>query len=267
LLVPQPQAGEPTLEESGAVMAKLGRNRIPLALMTLLGMSLEGCADRTGVTPAQIRSRMRHAAGGETPEWEKAIERALDGRVSFEFHDTPLAEVTRSLRETTRANILLDPAIVKDHGGPAITLTMSNARFGAALGRIMGLAGTDFVVKNRAILISTPEVIKASELELKIYDARDLVLGEAAPLPWKLETHGARDVQKRADVGLDGLTPSKLVEMVRARIGASEWSQELGTSVEERGGKLVVMQRPEAHAEIARFLKALRQQGIPEQEE
>jgi len=245
----------------------LGRNRMPLALIVLLGMALEGCRDRADITPAQVRRRRKHAAGGEKPEWEKAIERALDGRVSFEFHEEPLSEVARSLQAMTRTTVILDPRVVEDHGGPPITLTMSNARFATALGRIMGLAGTDFVVKNRAIFISTPEVIKASDLELRIYDARDLVLGEAAPLPWKLETQVARDMQKRADVGLDGLTPSKLVEMVRTRIGASEWSQELGTSVEARGGKLVVMQRPEVHTEIARFLQSLRQQGVSEQEE
>ncbi|MHC4502634.1 MAG: hypothetical protein ACYTFI_04955 [Planctomycetota bacterium] len=264
--VPQPQAGEPTLEESGAVTATLGRDKMALALMALLGMALEGCADRTGITPAQIRSRMRHAAGCELPEWEKAIERALDGRVSFEFHGEPLSEVAGSLQAMTRTTVIVDPRVVLDHGDPTVTLKMSNARFRVALRRILKLVGMDFLIMDGAIFISTPEGI-IGYMQLRIYDVRDLVVWEEDPHPWPARMRAAREVPRGESARQEGLSDPELVEMVRERVLPGEWSEKLGTSIEGRHGKLIVMQRPYVQKEIARFLKALRQQEGPRQEE
>ncbi len=251
---------------SGGVMAMLGRNRRPLALMVLLGIALGGCTDRADVTPAQIRRRRKLAAGGEMPEWEKAIEQALDGRVSFEFHEEPLFEVVKSLQVMTRTNVILDPRVVEDHGGPAITLKMSDVRFRVALGRIMKLSGMDFIITNQAILISTPEAIIAN-VQLRIYDVRDLVVWEEDAHPWFARARAAREVPRGEDARQEGLSDSEFVEMVRARVRPREWSEELGISIVGRHGRLVVMQRPYVHLEIERFLESLRQQGVPEQEE
>jgi len=247
-------------------MAMLGQNKIPLALIVLLGSALEGCRDRADITPAQIRRRRKHAAGGEMPEWEKAIERALDGRVSFTFYEEPLSEVVRSLQAMTRTNVILDPHVVEDHGDPAITLKMSNARFRVALGRIMKLAGMDFVVMNRAIFISTPEKIMFNVV-LEIYDVRDLVVWDVDPHPWPARVSAARGVPKGESARREGLSDSELVEMVRARVLPGEWSEVLRTSIEGRYGRLVVMQRPYVHKEVARFLKSLRERAARERGE
>src|SRR6185295_11822536 len=56
------------------------------------------------------------------------------------------------------------------------------------------------------------------------------------------------------------LTPTvaNISEMIRTRVRPESWDAALGTSIEERGGKLVVMQRPEIHALVDQLLSNFR---------
>lgn len=53
-------------------------------------------------------------------------------------------------------------------------------------------------------------------------------------------------------------TVTNIADMIRNRVRPDSWDAALGTSIEERGGKLVIMQQDEVHAEIRALLSAFR---------
>jgi len=53
-------------------------------------------------------------------------------------------------------------------------------------------------------------------------------------------------------------TLTNIADMIRNRVRPESWDPALGTSIEERGGKLVVMQRPEVHQLVNKLLSDFR---------
>ena len=54
------------------------------------------------------------------------------------------------------------------------------------------------------------------------------------------------------------VSASALAEQIQSHIEPVSWAAELGTSIEERGGALYIMQTPEVHGKIDSFLAELR---------
>ncbi len=204
------------------------------------------------------------------PQWKKDIRRQLDRRVTFEFVDTPLEEAINFLQTLTKVNMILDPAAFSG-GGDAqvpITLKVSDMELGLALKWILRLAELDYTLKNEAVFISTPENL-AGEVDLKIYDVRDLT-ESITQFPGPEIVIGAGTAGGSGAGGIGGILTaessggtmfeaSSLAEMIQTRIKPDSWAAEFGTSIEDRDGRLVVMQRPEIHRLIDQLLRSLRE--------
>jgi len=204
----------------------------------------------------------------DEPSWKKEIRKQMDRRVTFEFVDTPLEEAINFLQTLTKVNMILDPNAFTGGGGAdvPITLKVSDMELSLALKWILRLAELDYTLKNEAVFISTPQNL-AGEVELKIYDVRDLTEqitqfpgpeivigtgggGAASGFGPVLTGGGGGSVAFGAD---------SLAEMIQTRIRPDSWAAELGTSIEDREGRLVVMQRPEVHRLIEQLLRSLRE--------
>lgn len=209
------------------------------------------------------------AAEAAEPQWKRQIRKMLERRVTFEFVDTPLQEAIQFLQTLTKTTIILDPMALEDTTatGTPITLRVNDMSLGLALRWILRLADLDFTLKDEAVYISTPQRL-AGEVELKIYDVRDLtytltqfpgpeiVLAEAEATGWGGAAGGAISLDDSVDV--TAFEPGSLGDLIRERVRPTEWAAELGTSIEEREGKLVVMQKPEIHRLISQLLKTFR---------
>ena len=199
------------------------------------------------------------------PEWSRDIRRKLERKVSFEFVDTPLSEAVQFLQTLTKINMILDPNAVEMRGNTPINLKVSNMTLNLALDWILRLADLNYALRDSALFISTRERLRTA-VTLRIYDVRDLT--EDVPdypgpeLELTTDSGGARGGGGGlVIVGTDteeGVTATTLAEMIRERVRPGEWAAELGTSIEERGGKLVVMQRPEVHKLIDKLLESFR---------
>ena len=66
------------------------------------------------------------------PEWKKVVKEQMEKRISFDFVDTPLADVVAFLNNLTGVNMVLDPAAVEGDDVP-VTLKVNDMRLGAAL--------------------------------------------------------------------------------------------------------------------------------------
>jgi general secretion pathway protein D len=202
----------------------------------------------------------------EQPEWSREIERKLERKVSFEFSETPLTEAVTFLQTLTKVNIIIDPESAEQKGSTPITLKVTNMTLRLALDWILKLADLDYALSDYAIFVSERENLKGN-VTLRIYDVRDLT--EKVPnFPGPdlmLEVGGSGSsggapglMLIDADMNEDEVTADSLAEMIEERVRPGEWDDALGTSIEQRSGKLVVMQRPEVHRLIARLLESFR---------
>jgi type II secretory pathway component GspD/PulD (secretin) len=156
--------------------------------------------------------------------------------------------------------MVLDPG-AKAGGERQITLRMNQATLSLALEWILKLAGLDYELRDNAVFISTPDQLKP-EVKMIIYDVQDLTL-QIPDFPGP-----EMDLQANAAGGLPVFapappapttTPASIRDMITQRIRPDTWQPGKGTSIEERAGKLVVVQRPEVHRMISSLLSDLRQ--------
>ena len=218
------------------------------------------------ISKRPITQRLRAAE----PQWKKDIRKQMDKKVTFEFVETPLVEAIRFLQTLAEVTIILDPKAFETGGDPTmpITLRVTDMRLERALKWILRLADLEFSLKGEAIFISTPQNL-AGDVELRIYDIRDLTLTVTNfPGPEiMVRTLGRGSGSSGAGIGQsislserpeEIFEAGSLADLIRTRIKPDRWSVELGTSIEEREGKLVVMQRPEIHMLIEKLLKSFR---------
>jgi len=99
---------------------------------------------------------------------------------------------------------------------------------------------------------------KLAGLELKIYNIHNLV-NIVPDYPGPNMSIGAGVVATSGGFAPKAVplpTAASIADMVRARVRPDSWDPALGTAIEEMGGYLVVMQRPEIHAQIAQLFSA-----------
>lgn len=219
----------------------------------------------------EIVARADTAGATQTEEeaWVREIRRKLQERVSFEFVETPLSEAVQFLQNLTKVNMILDPQAIEEIGDVPITLRVTRMSLDLALGWILRLAGLQYALKDNAVFISRPENL-AGDVQLKIYDVRDLTMKiqHFSGPDFAIEVGGSGGmggggtatsmITMIMEEGEETVTAASLADMIMARVKPEEWSPELGTSIEESGGKLVVMQRPEVHRLIDKLLSSLR---------
>ncbi len=199
------------------------------------------------------------------PEWARDIRHKLERKVSFEFVDTPLSEAIQFLQTLTKINMILDPNAVEMRGNTPINLKVANMTLNLALDWILRLADLNYALRDSALFISTRERLRTA-VTLRIYDVRDLTedVPDYPGPDLQLQAPGVGGVGGAGGIMIvdvdeeEQVTASTLAEMIRERVRPEEWAAELGTSIEERGGKLVVMQRPEVHRLIDKLLESFR---------
>lgn len=197
--------------------------------------------------------------------WKLEARKKLGRHVSFEFVDTPLEEALQFLDSLTKVNFILDPRVAAEGAGKLpITLRVSDMEMEMALKWILRLADLDYELRNQAVFI-TKKANLAGSVELEIYDVRDLTTTVTDFPGPRLELGTANNT----GAGAGGnpflaqppavtLAPADLATLIKDRLLPAEFTDPT-TSIEESGGKLVVMQRTEVHEKIRQLLKSFRE--------
>ena len=208
---------------------------------------------------------------GAEEQWKQDIRRSLQKKVSFEFVDTPLHEALRFLQDLAEANIILDQQVMESGTGDTpINLKIGDMSLNLALDWILRLADLSYALKDDAIFISTPDRL-TEDVVMQIYDVADLV-GTVPDFPgpdFALQVGGRAGSGSQGAIAGQGITltpveedegaaAASLAEMIESRVKPGSWAVELGTSIEQRGNKLIVMQQPEVHRLIQSLLESLR---------
>jgi hypothetical protein len=185
------------------------------------------------------------------------------------YVDTPLESVMNHLSRLTETTIVLDRRAIGSSIRTPIDLTIEGVRASEALYWALRLANLDFEFRGKAVYVSTRSALVHRHVKLYAYNIRDLIM-EAPNFvgPDLLLTGRTHVATTGASVGVGAIEEAaaifeegSLPDMIQNRIEPSSWAAELGTSIEERDGQLLVVQTPEIHAKIARFLNHLREQS------
>lgn len=169
----------------------------------------------------------------EDEKWVKQMKDALQRQVSFEFVDTPLEETLVFFNSISKVNIILDPAVVAEGTGKLpINLKVANMPMDTALTWILRLAQLSYDFRNLAIFVSKPDRLVRSPV-LKVYNLRAMKLNGK---------------------GLDALLRNQLLDKA-FKVPA--------TSIAERDGMLVVIQRPQIQEMIGELLRQLGSDDAP----
>ena len=224
------------------------------------------------------KRRIGSAISEDVPEWQQEIKAQMEKRISFDFVDTPLADVVAFLTNLTNTNMVLDPAAVEGDDVP-VTLKVSDMKLEAALEWILRLVNLTYAFRDEAVFISTPDRVAEKPI-LRLYDVRDLLAvipdysGTGLP---SIGEGGGGGGGGGGDLfggeGGDGerFTGEDLVEFISQTVSPSSWGDggdDFGGEEEEggpsgtiayRSGQLVITQTPDNHRQVEDLLSLFRE--------
>lgn len=227
--------------------------RLAMTVTSVLLLSLPALAEDDPRREA-VHRRAQPELVGEEPAWRRELRRSLDERkVSFDYVQLPLSEAILYLVEKTGLNIILDPEALREAGDTPISLKVFEMPVAHALKWLLEPADLCYDLKDGAVFVTVWRKLQRDVVR-RIYEVHDI-----AAATWERpEPHDALSGfgQRRGGGELRGI--GELADFIRD-IHPTEWGVEIGTSIEARGGHLVILQRPEVHAEIVDCLRRLRE--------
>lgn len=144
--------------------------RLPLVLGLLCATTLAQTADETYSIARWGNALLVTAPGG--PGMSPAVAAKLGQRVTLDFRDAPLSDVIDFLRDATKVNIVVAPAVTLS--APSITLKASDMTLGNTLHWITKLSNTHMGFIHGALFISDQPVKEASVTRL--YDISSMTM-------------------------------------------------------------------------------------------
>jgi len=203
----------------------------------------------------------------DVTEMPEALKRALDKRVAMSFLETPFQRAIEAFSAQTKVPMVLDWDGLEKRLRAPVTLDLKDAKADEVLGLILR-AGDAAVIPYSSLLWVTSRVkVSAKRMTLRVFDIRDMTrtlldfpgenfrridLGAASPGP----DHQVVDPFASADVTV-GMAAADFATILKDKL-LPEYFADPATSVEESGGKLVVMNTPEVLAKIEQLLGELR---------
>jgi len=264
--------------------------KIPLSIAAVVLMLCAGLYAQD--KPAGKKSSKPAAKG--TPArplrtGEKAILKALEEPASFELFDTPLSEFVAYLREKYRIAAHIDKKALADlniASDTKLTFSVSDIPLRSALDLMLRDFDLAWMIRNDALLITTPEVTENS-LVTKTYDVSDLAVpmgdyryrGELLPTataersPFSIlqgtglatTVHymsmppGAKTPPAETAPGVPPMEGGDLVDVITNMVQPSTWDSAGGPgSIKVFAQLLVIAQTQAVHREIETLLADIR---------
>jgi len=129
---------------------------IGVSILVLCMLGVAGFRHSEPALRALVNRWSPEREGRQAEKWKTDIQRQFEKRISFDFVDTPLDDVLCFLSSLTGTNIVLDRAALQD-GEVPVTLKVNDMRLGAALDWILRLVNLNYVLRDEAVFVSTPE--------------------------------------------------------------------------------------------------------------
>lgn len=188
-------------------------------------------------------------------------------KISLDFNDASLEEVIDFLHEVTGINFVMSKAVQeKARGGELkVDIKLEELPLRTALKLMLEMHDLTLVYRKGVLMVETKEE-RGSELDMKMYDVKDLLMkirdfagptlelssGESGSEP----TTGLVEPEDGEHPFDD---PESLVNIIRnATGGDATWSKD-GVSIAINNGLLIVVQSDDIQKEVQQLIVALRQ--------
>jgi hypothetical protein len=180
----------------------------------------------------------------------KEINAALPRRQNFEFTETPLDDVAAKLSKAQGVPILLDYRSLEDvgiDGDSPVTFAATNLSLRHALRHMLHPLDLTFVLRDRVLLITTPEEAEACPIT-RVYPVADLVLGSDSLPAWFSNPFGGGDFDS-------------IIEVITSNVAPTTWVDVGGFGGIEAATKsmsLVISQTRDVHDQVEQLLARIR---------
>ncbi len=233
------------------------------------------------------------------PSYDR-IEAELVKPTSVDFVEQPLKDAMMYMAELHQIPIVLKTKKLEEAGvspDMAVTKSLRGVQLGSALNLILEDLELRYVVRNEVLQITTPEDAE-SQLEIRVYDCRDLLAMPAPPgadkfLPpaagrnlggmFAIEDRIAQRASRAAEPGSGGgaiaggapateekerdrplsehdLRATRLMEIVTTNVDTDSWQKAGGPgSISEYNGLIVVTQTAETQRKVEHVFDMLRE--------
>jgi len=201
-----------------------------------------------------------------------ALRERLARKVTLEFRARPFGEALREFAAVTGAPLVVDCVSVgEEEMAKPISWAIRDTPADEALQPLLRLGGAAVQPYPSFVFISSRNGIASRRLCLRIFDVRDLdwthedypsELGGpdgALPLP-RLSSCYPRVIADCSPWPMaEGvMSADQIAQLVKERLLPADFADS-STSIEEQGGRIIVMNTPEVHAKIERIIAGFRQ--------
>lgn len=196
----------------------------------------------------------------------KIMNRLENTKISLDFKDTALDEVVDFLHEVTQLNFVLSKSVREKSkaGELKVDVKLADMQLKSALRLMLDMNDLTLVYKNNVLVIETKEE-RGSEVEMKIYDVKDLMMkiedfaGPTIELSTPTDGSGPRIDIGSEPTGHPFESKDKLVEIIRAATGGdTTWGKD-GVSIAIENGLLIIAHNPEIQKQVEQLIVSLRQ--------
>ena len=186
---------------------------------------------------------------------------------SLRLKNVPLPEAIEKLREMSHANFFVNWRALEAAGvarDVPVDVDLQNVSLAAALKWVTksasaGASGVTFTLRDNVIYVSTDDDV-ASQMELRVYDVRDLIEGERALRGPGLDERDPSDRSPAAQERVE-LT-DELLKLVTDTVAPQSWRDSGGAaSINVFYGRLFIRQTWENHQLVEAALTLLRDPG------
>jgi len=212
-----------------------------------------------------VAAMMLTCAAGARAEHEAA--RRLAKRIDVSFIETPLERAVQEVGRLANVAVVVDTdELDTDEFLQPINIALKDISARQALDVILKASCLSAIPDGYAVRLVSSEWAVGEIVVLRTFDVRDLTyIATDFPGP---------DFNSAIPAGRCGRTSNRIIseeasdpcvdadsfsELVMSRIHPTEWDAALGTSIEMRDGRLVVMHRPQVLEEIGRLIQTIRE--------
>jgi hypothetical protein len=207
---------------------------------------------------------------GETNEKDQAaiadLRRQLEKPVSAEMLDMPMARALELLARRAGVKVMLLGRNDRDVFKQPVNMVLDGARAIDILDVLCEEANLFYEIRPNELRIASIRDQRARRVVFYNYDVSDLtstVKDYPSPLGVFCLLHDPTESSIGGNAFMSSvdtaqITPASIADVIRARVRPDTWDPALGTSIEERSGRLIIMQTEDVHAMIRRLLAGFR---------
>ncbi len=238
----------------------------------------------SGESPkAEAKETASHAGGKHEITLNEPIadgttlEQRLEAKVTLVAREAPLGDLVEVLSTALDGPVVLSRVKLEEAAinlETPVTYRLRNVSLKSGLRHVLGQLGLTYVIKDDAIVITTPEDA-GSQLETRVYDCRDLMKlpspirkvkqAETAKPGTEIGASGipAKAPDKKDEAGAEGgYDIADLMKVITTTVVPDSWDDIGGPgSISDFKGLVTVSQTQEVHEQVEKLLNLLHKAG------